>query len=517
MKNWLSQVVQIVVTNMPYEEKKCLIQNMQSQFEQFDNNTQCAIRDVFQTQFETKDSVYILSVFCTYLKGSFWGDDLIKCVLKEDNYSLSESIMIEFQLKYLNSGSYTERKRFRQQIVNKMKQMGLRASEYIPMQNRNQNRIAIVTEQLLSIGHSPTRYVMDSFYYLKKLGYEVMIFICPSDGYLDDNIWYHYRPPYNDKKWHGQIVEVVYKEETVPMMQVNLSAQDCLHGYDRMLQTIREWNPWFVFEVGLVNSVGELLADMTTVVNESLTVKECPVSNAQILVRYEKNEKEMEDEIERNLKDDQTQLWLKENMPFYIDRPQIEITREQLGLPEDLFLLAVVGNRLDTECDETFIKLIKCILSNESNVGVVVIGKTLRLQTHFLDCSNVFFIGHQQYLQNVLEQLDLYINPERAGGGYSSQIALQAGLPVVTLPGCDVASVAGNDFEVSDYEEMYDIVEKYIIDESFRKKQQECARQRSIDNSEDTDYMKRKIDTINDIMRMQEGNEYCPHYTMKTK
>ena len=321
----------------------------------------------------------------------------------------------------------------------------------------------------------------------------------------------------NDEELHGQIAEDIYREEKVSMIQMNLSVKDYLYGYNIMLQMIREWNPLFVFEVGLVNSVGELLAEMTTVVNESLSVKECPVSNAQILVRYEENEKEVEDEIESNLKDDQTQLWIKENMPFYIDRPQVEITRNQLDLPEDLFLMAVVGNRLDTECDETFIKFLKRMLSDYSNVGVVVIGETLSLQTRFFDCPNVFFIGFQQYLQNVLEQLDLYINPERAGGGYSSQIALQAGLPVVTLPGCDVASVAGKDFEVSDYEEMYAIVEKYIKDELFKKKQQECARQRSVDNNNDTTYMKRKMDAIKDIMRMQEGNEGCSHYIMKTK
>ena len=74
---------------------------------------------------------------------------------------------------------------------------------------------------------------------------------------------------------------------------------------------------------------------------------------------------------------------------------------------------------------------------------------------------------------------------------------------MVTLPGCDVASVAGKDFEVSDYEEMYAIVEKYIKDELFKKKQQECARQRSVDNNNDTTYMKRKMDAIKDIMRMQ--------------
>lgn len=78
---------------------------------------------------------------------------------------------------------------------------------------------------------------------------------------------------------------------------------------------------------------------------------------------------------------------------------------------------------------------------------------------------------------------DLYLNPERAGGGFSSVMALMAGIPVLTLPDCDVARMAGEAFTVPDYEAMADAAAAYVSDTEFYQRQAEKANETKEQNS----------------------------------
>lgn len=514
MREWLNEVVQICVTDMTFEQKKELIQKKQEEFDQFDENTQNMIREVFQIGFGARDSVYILSVFLACVSPFMWEEELVTCVLREENYTYAESIMMEYQLKNLQLGSYAQRKLLRKKTVSKLKQLGIGNGAYIPIERRNANRIVIITEQISNDKHSPTLYVFNSIYYLRQLGYEIMVFSCPSDFYLAEDIWYRYRSVVSVEEYHGKTVTDTFRGEQVLFQQINLCGQDCIDRYRIMIDFIRDWNPLFVYEIGLVNGIGDLLTGMTTVVSEMLSIKDCSVSNAQILVRMEENEKEVEDQINSTMGSYQAQLWIGEDMPIFIDKDPVEVTRNQLHLPEDKFLIAVVGNRLDQECGLEFVELLRNILQNIPAVGVVIVGDTRDLNVHFTEYENIYFIGHQEHLQNIYDVMDLYLNPERVGGGYSCQMALQEGLPIVTLPGGDVAYMAEKDFTVADYEEMYAVVQRYVQDEVFRSRQRECARQRGIANSTDTDYMERKLNAIKEVMRLQANGEKCIRYTM---
>ena len=514
MKEWLNQVVQICVAGTTFEQKKELMQKKQEEFEQFDENTKNAIHELFRTGFEARDSVYILSVFLACLSPIAWEDDLITCVLREESYTYAESIMIEYQLKCLQLGNYEQRKLLRKKTVSKLDQFGLCAGAYVPVAHRNANRIVIITEQMLNDNHSPTRVVLNHIFYLQQLGYDILVFSCPSDAYLAEGVWYRYWHAVSTEEYHGKTMVRIFRDEQVRFHQINLCGADCMESYRGMIDFIREWNPLFVYEIGLVNAIGDMLTGMTTVVSEMLSIKDCSVSNAQIIVRMEENEKNIEDQINRNMESYQTQLWIKEDMPIFFEKDQIEVTRNQLHLPEDKFLIAVVGNRLDRECGLEFVELLRNILQNIPKVGVVIIGDTKELNAHLQEYDNSYCIGYQKHLQNVYNVMDLYLNPERAGGGYSAQMALQEGLPIVTLPGGDVAYMAEKDFTVADYEEMYAVVQRYVQDEVFRSRQRECARQRGIANSTDTDYMERKLNAIKEVMRLQANGEKCIRYTM---
>lgn len=82
----------------------------------------------------------------------------------------------------------------------------------------------------------------------------------------------------------------------------------------------------------------------------------------------------------------------------------------------------------------------------------------------------IHFLGYCMDLPGTYRALHLYLNPRRLGGGWSSAMALMAGLPVVTLPACDVAYNVGGEFTVTTEEEMVDAVIRYASDTCFTRR-----------------------------------------------
>ena len=87
-------------------------------------------------------------------------------------------------------------------------------------------------------------------------------------------------------------------------------------------------------------------------------------------------------------------------------------------------------------------------------------------------------LGRVNDVLGILECMDLYVNPKRRGGGFSVMEAFKAGIPAVTIAFGDVAAAAGTEFCVENYEEMLDVIEKYIEDKVFYQEKCELAKLR---------------------------------------
>ena len=71
--------------------------------------------------------------------------------------------------------------------------------------------------------------------------------------------------------------------------------------------------------------------------------------------------------------------------------------------------------------------------------------------------------------------MDLYVNPDRMGGGFSSAMALTAGVPVLSINHGDVLKQVGKTFCVENYDEMSKEIEKYIQDSAYREEKVKMA------------------------------------------
>ena len=155
---------------------------------------------------------------------------------------------------------------------------------------------------------------------------------------------------------------------------------------------------------------------------------------------------------------------------FSFKPQQDHYTRADLTLPEEKFLVATVGWRLDDEITGAYLKMLEEAVGEEPAIHVVFVGRFHRfgealagypvLQAHATN------LGEQQDVLAVLECMDLYVNPARSGGGSSAAEALSKGLPVVTLPVGDVAVAAGETFEVEDYPAMQRQILRYAADKA---------------------------------------------------
>jgi hypothetical protein len=136
------------------------------------------------------------------------------------------------------------------------------------------------------------------------------------------------------------------------------------------------------------------------------------------------------------------------------------VTRAKLLLPEDAFVIAVVGNRLDVEADPSFLNLLETIVEHP-RIAVAMMGSYDRLpavvaeRPKLQEC--VHLVGFQEDIVAALRCCDAFLNPDRTGGGRAAAYALHAGLPVLSLKRGDVAGTVGEHRCQRSYADMADL------------------------------------------------------------
>lgn len=405
------------------------------------------------------------------------------------DYDVLAGCMMELQVMRIIKGCYSEKRSLHRRNAQKLRQEVGQEWSYTPVKSRNPKRIVIITEQLMSFSHAPTAVVLNIAYVLKKqMHYEVFIFICPCDGELSTEMWYRSRYMDSVDGFRDKQINTRYKDEVFPGYQINMDMPDCIQKYSMMLAAIREWNPAFVLGLGVVNPVLDLVNEFTTVASMALSAT-CPVSDSEILFRLERQKEEIEQEYEAAFRQNQTQIFMETTLPVIVEK-QISgnPSREELGLPLDKFIIVIVGNRLDQEIDVKFIELMKSVLVKYPDCVFAIVGTVTQLRDYFEEekyQDRIFYLGFRSDLFGTYRVMDLYLNPKRTGGGWSSAMALMTGVPVVTLPNCDVAYNVGDKFIVSDYEEMKATINRYLTEPDFMGKMKQYAAECGAENTEE--------------------------------
>lgn len=362
-----------------------------------------------------------------------------------------------------------------------------------PFETRKK-KVILVASQLVNAYHAPTGYVMQAFRSLARLGYEVECFICHClsvEGYWD---------------WNKRIYiqNIMYK--TGPFVREFAGVQIKGHNFElqrsNYIETLRmavemvyERRPEYVLEMGSETMLAGLCRGFTTVVTMGMTGR-LPVTNAQIiafLAKVSDKERALWDTL---LEKEQTVVSVYITTHEFLEALHQKVSRKDLGIPEEAFVLVLAGNRLDLEVKEAFERILFQMLDLSKQIRIAVFGRCPAFQKRMLEGSRAdrfYFLGHRTDFKHAVGVGDVFVNPPRQGGGTGGLFAVMEETPVVTLGGCDVAEMVGDRFVCQSMDEMPELIRRYMTDQEFMQVQKENCRKAAANRNVDQMEAFRKI------------------------
>ncbi|MDX9742599.1 MAG: glycosyltransferase [Arcobacteraceae bacterium] len=342
------------------------------------------------------------------------------------------------------------------------------AFTFIPKEKREKKLIFVMIAQFINLNHGPTKTALDRCMSLQELGYEVLLIntceflssggLIPFYGLVQANV----------NKELQSYNSVDFNNHVVPYYQA--SNMPSLEGIINILLIVQEYRPYMIFNIGSYNLTADLCSNFVPVATVTTVPSSLPTTKSQFHITGREITPNDIEHMERN-------GFGKENLISstftFTFKPQLyHYTREDLGLPEDKFLLVLVGGRLSKEVSNEFIDLLLQTTS-VANTHLVFVGLFEQFEQvashNELFKKNATNLGMQDDVLAVLECCDLYINPRRVGGGTSSIEALYKGVPVVTYKNGDVYTCAGDEFGIDNEDAMVEIINRYSNDKKFYK------------------------------------------------
>ncbi|MFZ5608250.1 MAG: glycosyltransferase [Pseudomonadota bacterium] len=178
--------------------------------------------------------------------------------------------------------------------------------------------------------------------------------------------------------------------------------------------------------------------------------------------------------------------------------------RADHAIAEDAFVAVVVGLRLDEELKDSFIAQLRRMREAIPRLVIVFLGNFAGFEAwrkaHPELAGSVRFLGFHVNLRDAMALGDVFLNPPRQGGGTSAAYALAAGMPIITPPGGDVASVAGPGFSFADAEEATAEAIKLAQDSAYLEARQAAARARWREKSDFTGMAKALLEVAEEAM-----------------
>ncbi len=157
--------------------------------------------------------------------------------------------------------------------------------------------------------------------------------------------------------------------------------------------------------------------------------------------------------------------------------------RRDFGIDSKAFVYVIVGHRLDSEITRDCLTMLENILAHVPHGFIFFTGLFATYKIHVKNYPTLLarsaFVGNVADMAGFFEICDVYINPDRTGGGSSAVYAMAKGLPVLTLPRGDVAFAAGPAQHCADYTAMVDRAVTLAQNPQVRRAAQKVAANRA--------------------------------------
>lgn len=357
-----------------------------------------------------------------------------------------------------------------QETVNDFKKLVSINFKKISIKERNSELIIIITDQILGAGHSPTMVTLERCRILKQyLGKKVLLINTAETMSLLGEISFfmegkaNYNEDLTDKRsiiWKGVEIEYIQCENKMP-------SKDTL---ELLLSYIQQVKPYFILSLGGTSILANLANMIIPVLVEDFSSRLAVTMADYQIAAYKMPEEDQELLQERQISINSI---IRSQVMLSIPAQKKKITKAELGLPQDKFILITMGNRLDSEVTDEFAYVLENVLDDNTIMVFCGIfqGYEKFINKHFKLKEHTYYIGLTDDILAVLENCDLYINMIRKGGGTTGTAAIYKGVPVVCTSYGDVAGNVGEDFITNSYETMIDLIKRYKEDKKFYENQ----------------------------------------------
>lgn len=421
-------------------------------------------------KFDTQIQIYLYSILLTIDNTPKYLIEILNTCIYDDDLEINSKYFILYQythMKFTNNNVSNEQvecllRKLYYKIYDKFYNTFQNSLEFIVKSTRNKKLIFVFTPQFLGVNHAPTRRVLDRCINLIELGYEVLLINTAEALSIVNNIPIYNAQGANYIKEYSELNSMEYEGYKIPFYQSTHNTPNIAKAMS-ILGIIQEYKPFMIFSFGNYNITSDLASNIVPVANVPFSY-DLPITKATFHVKVGI----LFDEDYRVLKKfhfDKDSL-IRDNPNYHLKKQTKVLTRNELGLPEDKYILALVGNRLDNELDENFInKLLETI---DLNTHLVFIGKfeffdkLAQKNKKFND--NATNLGYQNDIFSIYDHCHLYINPHRSGGGASSVEALSKGVPVITPQYGDVYFGIGKEFGVANTDIMIEKIKELVLD-----------------------------------------------------
>lgn len=385
----------------------------------------------------------------------YWADS----ILRQMNYDIFTTSNIQM--------SYERSRKINQKLLHRYLERHPNPFSYTPYDKRNNKRIVIETNTLLSPQHAPSGIVLEVCKSLQcDYGYEVFLVVNRDYENEEEILQCWYEPikfNYNSEMENQFVIE--YCGVKIKGFQFEWSDSK-IDNRDAVLELIDLWKPLCVFHIGGASYRHDIYRNQTTLISMPCNAGYI-VSEAQVLFSYMNDESQyMKDGI-RYIKE-QGQL-TKAIDNFGCPEMNVEYIykKRDFGLAEESFAICIMGNRLNEELSSDFINMLEEVARRKKEVQFVIIGECDK-GFFSRDLQNrVKYLGYRDDFVEVMAVMDLFANPIRKGGGGGATRALGVGVPVVTLRNCDVYSLVGEPYGCDDLDMMKNTIIRYIEDSEF--------------------------------------------------
>lgn len=431
--------------------------------------------------------IYLSSFLLNTFKKSEYAEIILNTAINSENLEANNRFFIMYQLisagfTDFNISSAVGGELQRKLYDRAFEEFSQNVGEYkfIPKKQRNKDLVFVITSQFLNLTHGPTKTALDRCYSLIKYMNKRVILINTTELLTSKGIVAMNNITTGSKvEEYTRLDKMQYKDIEVPYYQPNCDMPDigeCIN----ILNMVKKYKPHMIFNIG-GNSI---VADLSSKIVPTVTISTAggyavPPSKGQFFVI---GRKPTENDYNHIISQGHKKEALIESLfTFDLKEQEHQYTRKDFSIPQDKFVIAMVGGRLQKEVDEEFLEVLdKLVLKGAFIVSIGGYTLTERDRSKYPNLKNNFKdLGFQQDILASMELVDLYINPSRFGGGTSAVEAMYKSKPVLSLNHGDVSILVQEEFTSNNYQEMIDVAERYMKDIEFYEAMSMKAKKRA--------------------------------------